>query len=100
MRLNDKITLYTSVLVPDGYGGYIESLVQGVETDAVVSVSNNELKPLPSGRGFNRIITVIVSRDADISKGCTIMRDGIMYTIEHEVPYESSLFTCWKGYEV
>lgn len=100
MRLRDKINHIRHENVTDGYGGYTQNEVLNEVIRATVSISNNELKPLPSGRGFSRVATIIVDADAGLIEGDYVVSAGTTYVIQGEIALTSTVFRCFKGYEL
>lgn len=99
MRFNSEITLYTTVEIPDGFGGNKKEISDPIVHSATVSVANNELKAKPSGLGYYRIATIMLPKNIlDIKD--SVEHNGVSYSIEDRVLYEHSFLEVFKGYEV
>ncbi len=100
MRLDEKIVIRRVERVPDGFGGYTETSPANYVIMASVSVSSNDLKPLPSGLGYYRMLTIVVDSHPPILKDDSIMVNGVEFKIAHEINIKSTVYKAYKGYEV
>lgn len=100
MRLNNEVSVFQTIVAADEYGGQEELTTSTENKRATISVKDNELKPLPSGLGFYRTITIIIDNDGGVGVGSIIQHNGIKFQLVREVEYSTNHFKCFVGHEV
>jgi len=100
MRLDSSVTKFQTSTIIDEYGGKEELTTSTVDIRATVSTGSNDLKPLPSGLGFYRTITIIVDNDGEVGVGSVIQYGGAEYQLIREIEYRTNHFKCFVGHEV
>lgn len=100
MRLDSVITIFHTQTSFDEYGGETELTTLTEDIRATVSTGSNDLKPLPSGLGFYRTVTIIVDNEAGIGVGSVIQHNGTNFQLVRQIPYKANHFKCFAGHEV
>lgn len=98
MRPNKEVLLHKHTTIPDEYGGE-DTIVTSTSTiEALVSVAGDDLKPLPSGYGYYRVLNALVSTTTAVSVNDVIEVDSVMFIITAITPY-NAYHIHLRGYE-
>lgn len=98
MRLTTSVLLHKHTTIQDIYGGESVGTTTTTTLPALVSISNDDFKPLPSGFGYYRKLTALVPSTATIAKGDYVEVDNVEYHITKASAY-STFHTLLVGYE-
>lgn len=98
MRLTSSAVLHKRTVVQDAYGGEDTATTTTTTIPALISIANDELKPLPSGFGYYRKLTCLIDRHNAVAVGHYIEVNGIEFYIAKVANY-SSFHMLLVGYE-
>lgn len=98
MRLTTSVLLHKHTTIQDIYGGESVGTTTTTALPALVSISNDDLKPLPSGYGYYRVLNALVPTTTAVSVNDVIEVDSVMFIITAITPY-NTFHTHLRGYE-